>query len=419
MRKSYWVLFGALGCGALVVFLLVAIVVVAAMIPFQIGRVAGPVSEQGLPGPVVTAPLLQEEVVESPAPTPQIASTMALQQSGVGQGELGIDLPPLTDLYQRVNPGVVNIRVIVQRGQLSGAGVGSGFVVDDQGHIVTNNHVVAQATRVTAVFFDGTEVPAEIVGTDDDSDLAVLRVDSLPSGVHPLTLGDEGTVDVGDWVVAIGNPFQLGGSMTLGIVSALGRTIPSGATPFSIPQAVQTDAAINPGNSGGPLLDLDGQVIGVNAQIATGGTQANAGVGFAIPVSVVQRVVPALIEDGSYQWPWLGVDGTDVNLFIQEANDLDTQFGAYIGAVRADSPAAEAGLRGTTGTELIDDVQVPVGGDVVVAADGNPIADFSDLQGRVAALRPGTMLQLTVIRDGERQQLQVVLEARPETFQMP
>jgi S1-C subfamily serine protease len=207
--------------------------------------------------------------------------------------------------------------------------------------------------------------------------------------------------------------------MTLGIVSALGRTIPSGATPFSIPQVVQTDAAINPGNSGGPLLDLDGQVIGVNAQIATGGAQANAGVGFAIPVSVVKRVVPALIEDGSYQWPWLGVDGTDVNLFIQEANDLDTQFGAYIGAVRADSPAAQAGLQGTTGTELIDDIQVPVGGDVVVAAQGDPIADFSDLQGRVAALRPGDTLQLTIIRGGERQQLEIVLEARPETFQIP
>jgi 2-alkenal reductase len=417
MRKSYWLLFGSLGCVALVVLLLVAIAVVAAIIPFRISPVAGPAAEQEVPGPVVTAPILQQEAAESP--TPQIASTVALQQRGVAQGELGIDLPPLTDLYQRVNPGVVNIRVIVQRGQLSGTGVGSGFVVDDQGHIVTNNHVVAQATRVTAVFFDGTEVPAEIVGTDDDSDLAVLRVDSLPSGVHPLTLGDEGTVDVGDWVVAIGNPFQLGGSMTLGIVSALGRTIPSGATPFSIPQAVQTDAAINPGNSGGPLLDLDGQVIGVNAQIATGGTQANAGVGLAIPVSVVQRVVPALIEDGSFRWPWLGVDGTDVNLFIQDANDLDTQFGAYIGAVRADSPAAQAGLQGTTGTRQIDDIQVPVGGDVVVAANGDPIADFGDLQGRVADLRPGDTLKLTIIRGGERQQLEVVLEARPETFEMP
>jgi 2-alkenal reductase len=318
-----------------------------------------------------------------------------------------------------VNPGVVNIRVLVQRGQLSGTGAGSGFVVDEEGHIVTNNHVVAQASRVTAVFYDGTEAPAEIVGTDDDSDLAVLRVDSLPSGVHPLDLGDDSMVDVGDWVVAIGNPFQLGGSMTLGIVSAVGRTIPSGATPFSIPQAIQTDAAINPGNSGGPLLDLDGRVIGVNAQIATGGVQANAGVGFAIPVDVVKRVLPALIEAGSYDWPWLGVDGTDVNLLIQEANGLDTQFGAYIAAVRADSPAAQAGLRGTTGTEQIGEVQVPVGGDVVVAANGERIADFSDLLGRVAAARPGDTMQLTVLRDGERQQLQVELGARPDSFQMP
>ena len=325
----------------------------------------------------------------------------------------GAELGSLAELYRQVNPGVVSIRVIVQRGAQIGQGAGSGFILDDQGLIVTNNHVVAEAQQITVVFYDGFQAEAEVVGTDDDSDLAIIRVDRLTEGAHALPLGDSDQIQVGDWVVAIGNPFGLGGSITAGIVSAVGRTIPSGATPFSIPQAVQTDAAINPGNSGGPLLSLRGEVIGVNAQIATGGGQGSAGVGFAIPSNVVRRVAPALIESGSYQWPWLGVTGTSVNLTIMKANDLDTQRGAYIDVVDPNGPGAEAGLKGTDSTAQVNGLQVPVGGDVVIEADGNPIASFDDLLSSVYFRSVGDKVELTVLRRGQRRQIVVALIARP------
>jgi 2-alkenal reductase len=293
-------------------------------------------------------------------------------------------------------------------------------VLNEEGYIVTNNHVVAPAERITVIFYNRIEAEAEIVGLDADSDLAVIKVDSLPEGVRPLTLGNSDEVEEGQWAVAIGNPFGLGGSITLGIVSGTGRSIPSGATAFAIPQAVQTDAAVNPGSSGGPLLNLQGEVIGVNAQIATGGgTRANTGVGFAIPANTVRRVVPVLIEAGAYQWPWLGIEGppTGVNLLIMEANDLEVQQGAYIHAVVPDGPADEAGLQGSTGTEVIDDIEVPVGGDVVVAADGEPIIDFDDLLIEVVSRRPEDTMTLTVLRDGEEQEIEVTLEARPQEFE--
>jgi 2-alkenal reductase len=296
---------------------------------------------------------------------------------------------------------------------MTGQGAGSGFILDDEGHIVTNNHVVAEAEEVTAIFYDGFEAQAEIVGTDEDSDLAVIKVDELPEGTRPLTIGNSDSVQPGDWVIAIGNPFRLGGSMSLGIVSAVGRAIPSGVTPFRIPQAIQTDAAINPGNSGGPLLNLEGQVIGVNAQIASGSGGANAGVGFAIPANAVRRVAPALIEEGVYQWPWLGVSGGSVNLLLQEANDLQVQQGAYIVEVTEGGPAAEAGIQGAAGARELMGMDVPVGGDVVLEADGEAITDFSDLLARVAFKRPGDAVELTILRDGERQQVTVALAVRP------
>lgn len=319
----------------------------------------------------------------------------------------------LAELYEKLHPGVVNIQVFVKRGLLTGQGAGSGFLLDEDGHIVTNNHVVSGAERVTIIFFDGTEAKAKVIGQDADSDLAVIKVDDLPEEAHPLVLGESRQVKVGEWAIAIGNPFGLGGSMTLGIVSAVGRTIASGATPFSIPQAIQTDAAINPGNSGGPLFNLKGEVIGVNAQIATAGTRANAGVGFAIPSDIVKLVTPELIENGFYQWPWLGIEGASVNLMIMEANELETQKGAYIASVVANSPAARAELRGSSDTVEIDGVQVPVGGDVVIAIDGKPIVDFSDLLVEVAYRRPGDTMRLTVVREGEMREITVKLAPRP------
>lgn len=363
------------------------------------------------------APSVSEVTQESGEVVPTL--TVGAEQAGGGstgatEGMPQIEGVSLTELYDEVSPGVVSIRVYVQRGGMTGQGAGSGFVLNDEGYIVTNNHVVDEAEVVTVIFNDGFEERAEIVGTDADSDLAVIQVDQMPDGVAALPLAESGSVEPGDWAVAIGNPFSLGGSMSLGIVSAVGRAIPSGATPFRIPRAIQTDAAINPGNSGGPLLSLDGEVVGVNAQIASGGSGVNSGVGFAIPSEVVRRVVPALIEEGSYPWPWLGVSGLPVNLLVQEANNLPVQQGAYIAQIVDGGPADEAGLRGATGTETILGADIPVGGDVVVEADGDPIADFTDLLDYVAFQQPDDTIELTILRDGERQQVTVELATRPE-----
>jgi S1-C subfamily serine protease len=399
MERKHFALIAGVGC-VIVILLAIAVTLPLLLIPIQVRRV---VSETPVP---TSTPIPGLVATQEVIPTLTLPPTHLENQP----------VPPeesFTALYEQINPGVVSIQVYVERGGVSGSGAGSGFILDDEGHIVTNNHVVADATQVTVLYYDGTEAKAEIVGTDDDSDLAVIHVDSLPDNVHPLSLGDSDLVDVGEWVVAIGNPFGLGSSMTLGIVSAVGRTIASGATPFAIPQAIQTDAAINPGNSGGPLLDLKGEVIGVNAQIASGGVQANAGVGFAIPSNVVRVVAPVLVEAGAYDWPWLGVEGGSVNLTIMEANNLETQHGAYIDTVVPDGPADEAGLQGSSGAEVVEGVSVPVGGDVIVELEGTPIIDFSDLLSRIAFREPGDMVELTILRGGERQKVTVKLDARP------
>ena len=321
MDNRRFAILAGLGCAAVV--LIAAVVTVAllvGLVPFQVG---GAVEEGEA---TISVSEVTREVAEAvPTLTPLPGQTEGEAEEGGSESRI-LENEMLNGLYEGVNPGVVNIRVYRQQGGLTGQGAGSGFVIDDEGHIVTNDHVVAGAQAVTVIFFNGLEVRAEVVGTDADSDLAVVSVDEVPEGVVALPLAEIETVTPGDRVIAIGNPFSLGGSMTLGIVSAVGRTIPTAETPFSIPQAIQTDAAINPGNSGGPLLNLDGRVVGVNAQIASqSGT--NSGVGFAIPSNVVRRVVPALIERGSYAWPWLGVQGGAVNLLLQEANELDTQIG--------------------------------------------------------------------------------------------
>jgi 2-alkenal reductase len=323
------------------------------------------------------------------------------------------ELPSLSSLYDAVSPGVVNINVLISRNGLTGGASGSGFVMDDNGYIVTNQHVVADATSVAVVFYNGDEAQAEIVGADPDSDLAVIQVQEMPEGVHPLELGDSDQVRVGDWVVAIGNPFGNQSSMSLGIVSAVGRTIDSIEGVYGIPQAIQTDAAINPGNSGGPLLNLRGQVVGVNAQIATNGVRANAGVGFAIPVNIVSKVVPGLIAEGGYAWPYLGVVGSDVNLLLAQANQLESQRGAYIDEIVSDSPAERAGIRGSTDTVQVDGVPVPVGGDIVLAVNGEPIDSFDDLLFQVVMSEPGQTIQLSLLRGGDLIDLPVELAPRP------
>lgn len=324
----------------------------------------------------------------------------------------------LVDLYQRVNPAVVNIRIYQRLGaQVAPSGEGSGFVYDAKGHIVTNSHVVHGADEIEVWFWDGSAQTAELIGEDLHSDLAVIKVDQLPEGVQPLPLGDLESVAVGQTVVAIGNPFGLGGTMTRGIVSALGRTIPA-LTQFSIPQAIQTDAPINPGNSGGPLLNLKGEVIGVNAQIETGGTSnTNSGIGFAIPVSIIKIAVPQLIEKGEVVWPWLGVVGGSLDPTLIEGMNLPVSRGAYIAEIVKGGPADKAGLRGAQREINVNGHIIAVGGDVIIAIDGNPVHSFEDLLIYIALkAKPGQKVTLTIIRNGVEQQITVVLEARPETL---
>lgn len=407
--------FIAAGIGCLVLLLLVVVAVPLVFLNFfPIRRTA---AQLDTPAAMAETPARAFEATQQAIPTLTPAAPAVTPAEPQDLPDISSQL--LANLYRQVNPGVVSLAVSVERGGRTGEVSGSGFILDDRGHVVTNNHVVAGGEIVIVIFSDGTQSRAEIIGTDVDSDLAVVRVEELPENMHALSLGDSDLVEPGQWVVAIGNPFALSSTMTTGIVSAVGRIIPSEAVGFSIPQSIQTDAAINPGNSGGPLLNLAGEVIGVNAQIATGGqVMANAGVGFAIPANIVRRVVPVLIEQGAYTWPWLGVSGGAVDLFTQEANDLENQAGAYIHQVVEGGPADQAGLQGTEEFDDVNGIEVPVGGDVVIEANGERIDDFSDLLVQVAFASPGDAMDLTIIRDGQQRTVTVELGARPENFQL-
>ena len=319
-------------------------------------------------------------------------------------------------LYQKLNPGVVNILVYGKEGGLVIEKIGSGFILDDKGYIVTNYHVVAGAEQIGVTFYNGQKVEAEIIGFDDASDLAVIKVEELAEGTYPLSLGDSDQTIVGDWVIAIGNPFGQPGSMSVGIVSGVNRTIPTPVPDFVIPGAIQTDAAINPGSSGGPLFNLQGEVIGLNTQIVAVSLTTPSGVGFAIPINLVRQVVPTLIENRTYEWSWLGVQGGKVNPILMEANSLVSEQGAYVDVVIPGSPAEQAGLKGSLKTELIDDMLVPVGGDVVVAVNDQPIANLNDLLVYVAGKEPDDEIELTILRDGQPQQVMVTLKPRPLNY---
>lgn len=357
------------------------------------------------------------------APTP--ASTVSVAESAPRAWPLGSS-QLLEAIYNKVNPSVVQVINLAQSSRLRSTAVipqgqGSGFVWDTQGHIVTNDHVVSGAAKLQVVFADGTVLDAKLVGTDPNSDLAVIKVDPQLVTLVPVEPGDMADVKVGDIAIAIGNPFGLEGTMTLGIVSALGRTIPS-QTSFSIPRAIQTDAAINPGNSGGPLLNDRGQVIGVNDQIqSTTGT--NSGVGFAIPISIVQRVVPALIKDGRYEHAYLGITGGTYTKAWSEALGFPADArGIYIHSVASGGPAARAGLRaGTRATSIALSAgqngvsYLQSGGDLITAVDGRPVSKMDDLLTYLEEeAAPGQTIKLTVLREGGTEEtIAVKLEARP------
>ena len=311
----------------------------------------------------------------------------------------------LTRLYQEVNPSVVYIVV-------SSSASGSGFVYSQDGYVVTNHHVVAAGRSYEVVFAGGERQRAELIGADADSDLAVLKVDELPDGVEPLPLAGAEDIQVGQFAIAIGNPFGEQGSMSLGIISGLGRSLPSqrgsasGST-YSLPQVIQTDAPINPGNSGGPLLDLEGQVIGINAAIAST-TGTNSGVGFSIPVAAVRQIVPSLIADGEYVYPFMGASFDDeISLDEQAMYGVSQTKGAYVVGVTPGSPATTAGL-------VAADPRTGEGGDLIVEIDGQPIGDFSDLNSYlVFHTQVGQTIEIAVLRDGERVVLPLTLGARP------
>lgn len=330
----------------------------------------------------------------------------------------------LAVLYDAVQPSVVNIQV-TQAAEAAAPGIpglpfglpdeqsetpptvqgqGSGWIYDNDGHIVTNNHVVADATSIIVYFSNGMWAEAELVARDPAADLAVIRV-TPPEGVEwrPLPLAEAGTLRVGYYVAAFGSPFGLEQTLTTGIVSAIGRTFPTGdmagGPTYSLPDVIQTDAAINPGNSGGPLVDLDGQVVGVNFAINSP-TRSNAGIGFAIPVSVVQKVVPALLAEGEYAYSYLGVAGSTIDATVAAAEDVAAnRLGVFVGQVVEGGPAAEAGLQE---------------GDIITAINDEPVTGFDDLISYLfQSTNPGETVDLTVERDGETETLSVTLTERP------
>lgn len=351
-------------------------------------------------------------------------------------------------VYEAVNPSVVNIQVIQEISNTSSQGFtipgfpelqnpqttpsvveGSGFVYDTNGHIVTNNHVIENASNIVVTYSDGSQASAKLVGTDPGADLAVIQVEGDFSKLKPLSLADFSTVKVGEIAVAIGNPFGLQGSMSTGIVSGLGRMLETNGaqnqsqfqsnTPnFSIPDMIQTDTAINPGNSGGPLLNLAGEVIGVNTAIATtSGT--NSGVGYAIPSSIVKAIADQLIENGKVDHAWLGIAGQDLTSNLATAMKLDAgQRGVLINEVVQGGPADKAGLKGSSTTVTIYGIDVSVGGDVITAVDKVEVKNFDDLLSYIFLhTQSGQKVELTILRDGKPMTVTVTLASRPGSGQ--
>lgn len=322
----------------------------------------------------------------------------------------------LVALYAQVLPGVVSIS--------TGQALGSGFVFDSNGHIVTNQHVVEGTTgEVEVAFSSGYKAYGTVIGSDVDADVAVIQVNAPADQIHPLAIGDSSLLQVGQTVVAIGNPFGLNGTMTVGIVSGLGRTQIAHESPeggfFSTADIIQTDAAINPGNSGGPLFNMSGEVVGVNQSIRTEnineltGNAVNSGVGFSISINLVKRVVEGLIRDGKYVYPYLGISSRDdLPLAVIEALGLNTYTGAYVTSVTEGGPAAQAGIRG--GDKPTSIPNVLAGGDVITAIDGRPVATFDQMLSYLITNKsPGDTVVLTILRDAQTQDVTVTLGSRP------
>ena len=380
MRKWFWlglVLLGVAGCGRLP------------------GRGVVTPTPEPTPAPII--------LVATPTPLPD--SVLA---------PLDVEEQLIANLYERVSPSVVHIttRVVTMDfffGPTASEGTGSGFVYDKEGRIITNYHVIQNADSIEVGLSDTLTAPARVVGVDPPNDLAVLQVDVPPALLFPLELGSSADLRVGERAIAIGNPFGLDRTLTTGVISALGRPLraESGVTIFNV---IQTDAAINPGNSGGPLLDSRGRVIGVNTAIKAGAQ----GIGFAVPVDTVKRVVPALIADGKYEHPWLGFLGYGITPALAEALQLPVTQGILVAQLYQNGPAAQAGLRGAQQEVIIGNRRYLVGGDIVTAVNGQPVTDWMSLfEYLELQTRVGDSVTLTVVRDGQTIELALTLAARP------
>ncbi len=351
----------------------------------------------------------------TPEPTAETVPTIASDLQPV---DLVAQQERLTLIYEQTGRGVVSIRTSTAQG--------SGWVYDSDGHIVTNNHVVEGETRVEVDFPSGYKTYGDVIGVDAYSDLAVIKVEAPASELFPLPLGDSDSLRVGQSVVAIGNPFGLSGTMTTGIISALGRSMPSRAAApgggyFSSGDIIQTDAALNPGNSGGPLLSLDGEVIGINSALRTTnytdtGEPVNSGIGFAISINTAKRIVPSLIQNGRFDYPYLGVSAVDdLSLDIIELLGLPQATGAYVTSIIPGGPAEQAGLRAGNRSMNIPRYEgLLAGGDLIIAADGKEIRLFDDLLSYLLLHKsPGDTIVLTVLRDNEQVDVTVTLGTRP------
>lgn len=379
---------------------------------------------------------LQAPAQMAPTPTPvnitseEVIGAMSAIQAG------------FSDIYTRVAPSVVNIQVesshqidvpsfpqfpwspfqapdSQQPHEYRQSGLGSGFIWDQEGHIVTNNHVVENADQITVTFADGSSAEAEMIGNDPDSDLAVIKVAVPAAQLAPVTLADSTQAQVGQLVAAIGNPFGLEGTMTVGIISALGRSLPveadlSQGASYTIPDVIQTDAPINPGNSGGVLVDMDGQLVGVTTAIESP-VRANAGIGFVIPSIIVQRVVPELISTGYFDHPFIGISGTTLTADLAEAMNLDrNQRGVLVINIVPDSPAEDAGLAGSDLTKTIDGRDMRIGGDIIVQIDDIPVNDFEDLTAYLTRYTEANQsISLGILRNGEPETVSLTLGVRP------
>ena len=358
-------------------------------------------------------------------PSQEIGMPDLITSNGHGVTILGDETYSLTkknltlvELFEKSEEGVVKIKVerIGTQGTIQGdvGSVGSGFVYDNLGHIITNTHVVDGANKATVTFLDGSQYDAEIIGKDKFTDIAVIKVTEKPRLLHPLQMGDSSLLQVGEQVAAIGNPFGLSGSMTSGIVSQIGRLLPTQNTGFSIPDVIQTDAAINPGNSGGPLLNLKGEVVGINTAIQSISGEFS-GIGFAVPSNTVLKVVPTLIEEGKFSHPWIGITGKDIDPDLARVLDLKQAKGFLVITVVDGSPADNAGLKGMSQTQIINGKEYPADGDIIISVDGKEVRKISDILIHLQREKSvGDEMILGILRDGNFMHLTLKLVERPD-----